>query len=507
MADDNNNIIKLFGFELSRTKKREQGKENDKLPSIVPKTDDDGAGYVTASGSHYGQYIDINGDNAKDNAELIMKYRGVAQHPEVDAAIEDIVNESISGSENESPVTINLDGVETSDKIKKLINEEFDNITGMLNFSDLGHDIFRSWYVDGRLVHHLIVNESNLKAGIQEIRPIDAVKVRKVKEVKYKKDDKTGAKIVDKTEEFYVFQEKNQTQSAVKLTPDSVSYVTSGITDPTKKRVVSFLHKAIKPINQLRMMEDSLVIYRLARAPERRIFYIDVGNLPANKAEQHMKEIQTRYRNKLVYDASTGNLKDDRKHMSMLEDFWLPRREGGRGTEISTLPGGENLGQIDDIVYFQKRLYRSLNVPIGRLEQESQFSLGRSTEISRDEVKFQKFIDRLRRRFSGLFTTILKKQLILKQIITPEDWEQFKNDIQIDFVRDNHFTELKDSEILRERLSTMDQLSQYVGEYFSREWVMKSVMMMSDEDIEQMAKQVEAENSKGGDDDTGNEEY
>ena len=507
MADDNNNIIKLFGFELSRTKKREQGKENDKLPSIVPKTDDDGAGYVTASGSHYGQYIDINGDNAKDNAELIMKYRGVAQHPEVDAAIEDIVNESISGSENESPVTINLDGVETSDKIKKLINEEFDNITGMLNFSDLGHDIFRSWYVDGRLVHHLIVNESNLKAGIQEIRPIDAVKVRKVKEVKYKKDDKTGAKIVDKTEEFYVFQEKNQTQSAVKLTPDSVSYVTSGITDPTKKRVVSYLHKAIKPINQLRMMEDSLVIYRLARAPERRIFYIDVGNLPANKAEQHMKEIQTRYRNKLVYDASTGNLKDDRKHMSMLEDFWLPRREGGRGTEISTLPGGENLGQIDDIVYFQKRLYRSLNVPIGRLEQESQFSLGRSTEISRDEVKFQKFIDRLRRRFSGLFTTILKKQLILKQIITPEDWEQFKNDIQIDFVRDNHFTELKDSEILRERLSTMDQLSQYVGEYFSREWVMKSVMMMSDEDIEQMAKQVEAENSKGGDDDTGNEEY
>ena len=507
MADDNNNIIKLFGFELSRTKKREQGKENDKLPSIVPKTDDDGAGYVTASGSHYGQYIDINGDNAKDNAELIMKYRGVAQHPEVDAAIEDIVNESISGSENEAPVMINLDGVETSDKIKKLINEEFDNITGMLNFSDLGHDIFRSWYVDGRLVHHLVVNESNLKAGIQEIRPIDAVKVRKVKEVKYKKDDKTGAKIVDKTEEFYVFQEKNQTQSAVKLTPDSVSYVTSGITDPTKKRVVSFLHKAIKPINQLRMMEDSLVIYRLARAPERRIFYIDVGNLPANKAEQHMKEIQTRYRNKLVYDASTGNLKDDRKHMSMLEDFWLPRREGGRGTEISTLPGGENLGQIDDIVYFQKRLYRSLNVPIGRLEQESQFSLGRSTEISRDEVKFQKFIDRLRRRFSGLFTTILKKQLILKQIITPEDWEQFKSDIQIDFVRDNHFTELKDSEILRERLSTMDQLSQYVGEYFSREWVMKSVMMMSDEDIEQMAKQVEAENSKGGDDDTGNEEY
>ena len=504
MADDNNSIMKLFGFELSRTKKADPNKENDKLPSIVPKTDDDGAGYVTASGSHYGQYIDINGDNAKDNAEMIMKYRGVATHPEVDAAIEDIVNESISGSENEAPVLINLDGVETSDKIKKLMTEEFDNICGMLNFNELGHDIYRSWYVDGRLVHHLVVNEGNMKAGIQEIRPIDATKIRKVKEVKYKKDNKTGAKVVDKTDEFYVFQEKNQTQSAVKLTPDSVSYVTSGLTDPSRKSVVSYLHKAIKPINQLRMMEDSLVIYRLARAPERRIFYIDVGNLPANKAEQHMKEIQTRYRNKLVYDASTGNLKDDRKHMSMLEDFWLPRREGGRGTEISTLPGGDNLGQIDDIVYFQKRLYRSLNVPIARLEQETQFSLGRSTEISRDEVKFQKFIDRLRKRFSTMFTNILKKQLILKGIITPEDWQSWRNDIQIDFIRDNHFTELKDSELLRERLSTLDQLSQYVGEYFSREWVMKNVMMMSDEDIETMKDQVEAENAKGGSDE---EEY
>ena len=429
-----------------------------------------------------------------------MKYRGVANHPEVDAAIEDIVNESISGSETSSPVELNLDGVETSDKIKKLMVEEFDEICSMLNFSEMGHDIFRSWYIDGRLVHHLVVNESNAKAGIQEIRPIDTPKIRKVKEVKYKKDTQTGAKIVDKTEEFYVFQEKSSTQSAVKISPDAVSYVTSGLTDPSKKRILSYLQKAIKPINQLRMMEDSLVIYRLARAPERRIFYIDVGNLPANKAEQHMKDIMNRYRNKLVYDASTGNLKDDRKHMSMLEDFWLPRREGGRGTEISTLPGGENLGQIDDIVYFQKRLYRSLNVPINRLEQESQFSLGRSTEISRDEVKFQKFIDRLRKRFSGLFTGILKKQLILKGIITDQDWDTWKNDIQIDFVRDNHFTELKDSEILRERLSTLDQVSQYVGEYFSREWVMKNVMMMSDEDIEEMKNQVESENAKGGDD-------
>src|SRR6056300_778187 len=492
MAERDPSILTLFGFEIRRATKQEQEKE--KLPSIVPKTDDDGAGYVTASGSHFGQYIDMEGNEAKDNAELIKKYRGIAEHPEVDAAIEDIVNEAITGSEMESSVELNLDKVEASDKIKKLMLEEFDEICGMVNFSELGHDIFRSWYIDGRLVHHLVVNESALSAGIQEIRMIDATKIRKVKEVKYKKDTKTGAKVVDKTEEFYVFQEKSgNTQNAVKLSPDAVSYVTSGLTDPTKKRVVSYLHKAIKPINQLRMMEDSLVIYRLARAPERRIFYIDVGNMPAGKAETHMKDIMSRYRNKLVYDADTGQLKDDRKHMSMLEDFWLPRKEGGRGTEISTLPGGENLGQIDDIIYFQKRLYRSLNVPINRLEQEAQFSLGRSTEISRDEVKFQKFIDRLRRRFSHLFTGILRKQLILTGVITEQDWDSWKNDIQVDFVRDNHFTELKDAELLRERLGTMDQISQYVGEYFSREWVMKNVMMMSDEDIEEMKAQVEAE--------------
>lgn len=498
MADNNGSIMKLFGFELKRAGKKDPTKENEKTPSIVPKVDDDGAGYVTASGSHYGQYIDINGDNAKDNAELIMKYRGVAQHPEVDAAIEDIINESISGSEMESPVEINLDGVDASDKIKKIMTEEFDDICAMLNFNDLSHDMFRSWYVDGRLVHHIVVNESALSAGIQEIRPIDATKIRKVKEVKYKKDSQTEAKVVDKVDEFYVFQEKGQTSKAVKLSPDSVSYITSGLTDPTKKRVVSYLHKAMKPINQLRMMEDSLVIYRLARAPERRIFYIDVGNLPANKAEAHMKGIMSQYRNKLVYDAQTGNLKDDRKHMSMLEDFWLPRREGGRGTEISTLPGGDNLGQIDDIIYFQKRLYRALNVPVNRLEQESQFSMGRTTEISRDEVKFQKFIDRLRKRFAGLFTGLLRKQLLLKGVCTEQDWEEWKNDIQIDFIRDNHFSELKDAELLRERLVTMDQISAYVGEYFSREWVMKNVMMMSDEDIKQMVDEVEKENAQSG---------
>src|SRR6056300_1402371 len=491
---ENDRSIKLFGFEI----KRAQSDDPTKKPSIVPARDDDGAGYVTASGTHYGQYLNLDGDDAKDNYQMIMKYRGVAQHPEVDAAIEDIVNESVSGSEMESAVDLNLDGIETSDKIKKIMQEEFDGICAMLNFNELGHDIFRSWYIDGRLVHHLVVNESALSAGIQEIRMIDATKIRKVKEVKYKKDTKTGAKVVDKTEEFYVFQEKSgNTQNAVKLSPDAVSYVTSGLTDPTRKRVVSYLHKAIKPINQLRMMEDSLVIYRLARAPERRIFYIDVGNMPKGKAEEYMQNIMAKYRNKLVYDANTGHIKDDRKHMSMLEDFWLPRKEGGRGTEISTLPGGENLGQIDDIIYFQKRLYRSLNVPINRLEQEAQFSLGRSTEISRDEVKFQKFIDRLRRRFSWVFLGILKKQLMLKQIITEQDWEEWKDDIYVDYVKDNHFTELKEMEIYRERASLLNEMTPFVGDYLSKEWILKNVLRLSDEDIKQMKKEIDGEEKSG----------
>ena len=492
MAEQDNSIFKLFGFELKRTS--EQPKEKDKLKSIVAPTDEDGAGYVTASGSHYGQYIDMDGAQAKDNQQLIVKYRGVASHPEVDAAIEDIVNESIVGSEMGISCELNLDDVDAPDNIKKTMTEEFNNIYSMLKFGDLGHDIFRSFYVDGRVYHHLVVNESNMKAGIQEIRTIDAAKIRKVKEVKYRKDQATGAKVVEKVNEFYIYQEKAGQNQGVRLSPDSISYVSSGLLDPSKRQVVSYLHKALKPINQLRMMEDSLVIYRLARAPERRIFYIDVGNMPRNKSEAYMRDIMSRYRNKIVYDSNTGQLKDDRKHMSMLEDFWLPRREGGRGTEISTLPGGENLGQIDDIIYFQKRLYRSLNVPINRLEQEAQFSLGRSTEISRDEVKFQKFIDRLRKRFASLFTGILKKQLILKGVITEQDWDEWKSGIGIDFQRDNHFTELKNAELLQNRLQTLDQGSQYVGEYFSREWVMKNVMMMSDEDIEKMKQEVEAEN-------------
>ena len=353
MAD--NTLFKAFGFEIKRNKKDVKPD----LKSVVPPTDPDGAGYVTSSAGYFGQYVNLDGDNAKDQHQLIMRYRGVSTNAEVDMAIDEIVNESITSSELEMNVQLNLDEIEATTKIKKTMTDEFKNILSMLNFSDLGHDIFRSWYVDGRIFYHLLIDEKNPKQGIKEIRNIDASKIRKVKNIKNKKDPKTGVKIIDTVEEFYIYEEKPGAQNqagAVKFSTDSITCVTSGLLDETKKKVVSHLHKALKPINQLRMLEDSLVIYRLARAPERRIFYIDVGNLPRGKSEQYMKDIMAKYRNKLVYDANTGELKDDRKHMSMLEDFWLPRREGGRGTEISTLPGGDNLGQIDVILYFQKRL-------------------------------------------------------------------------------------------------------------------------------------------------------
>ena len=484
--------LRLFGFEIKRT--NDGLDDPKKKPSIVPARDDDGAGYVTASGMHYGQYVNLDGDESKDNHQLIMQYRGIAMHPEVDQAIEEIINEAIVASEKKQSVDLNMDNLKVSDSIKKQIKEEFDNVYGMLDFNEYGFDIFRRWYVDGRIYHHLVVNESNLKAGIQEIRPIDASKMRKVKQVKKTKDQTTGVDVIEKVDEYYIYQEKPGTQnSGVKLTADSISYVTSGLLNEDRKKIVSYLHKGLKAINQLRMMEDALVIYRLARAPERRVFYIDVGNLPRGKAEQYLKDIMSKYRNKLVYDAKTGEIRDDRKHMSMLEDFWLPRREGGRGTEITSLPGGENLGQIDDIIYFQKKMYRALNVPINRLEQEAQFSLGRSSEITRDELKFQKFINRLRKRFAHLFYGILKKQLILKGIIAENEWNDLKNDILIDYQMDHHFTELKDAEILREKIQTLDQVSNYVGEYFSKEWVMKNVLHLNDEDVETMQQQISGE--------------
>ena len=372
------------------------------------------------------------------------------------------------------------------------MTEEFDHVINMLNMNWYGHDIFRRWYVDGRLYYHKIIDEKNPKNGLLELRPIDPTKIRKVRELKKEKDPKTGAEIITGATEYFIFQNDSLGTKAqgLKIAKDAITYVTSGLLDPSRKRILSHLHKALKPVNQLRMMEDSLVIYRLARAPERRIFYIDVGNLPKGKAEEYLRNIMAKYRNKMVYDAETGDMKDDKKHMSMLEDFWLPRREGGRGTEISTLPGGENLGQIDDIEYFRKKLYKSLNVPSGRLEQENQFSLGRSTEISRDELKFQKFINRLRKKFSALFIDILKTQLILKGVVTEEEWESIRSDISIDFLKDNHFSELKDAELIRERLATLREVDEYAGRYYSVEWIRKNILMQTDEEIEDIIAQI-----------------
>jgi len=482
-------MAEFFGFEINR----KNGKQAEPV-SIVPSTDADGAGVIN-SGGHFGAYLDLDADKAQNEVDQILKYRDIASQPECDAAVEDIVNEAIVGDHNEAPVNIILDKLDISDKIKATVREEFDTVLKLLQFNSYGHDIFRKWYIDGRLPYHIIINDSNPKAGIKELRYIDPLQLRKIKEVEEKQDPKTGAKLIVKQEEYFLFQDKkmNMADQGIKIHPDAIIYCTSGMLDAGRKRILSYLQKAIKPVNQLRMMEDSLVIYRISRAPERRIFYIDVGNLPKGKAEEYLRNIMNQYRNKLVYDAATGDIKDDKKHMSMLEDFFLPRREGGRGTEISTLPGGENLGQIDDIIYFQKKLYRALNVPINRLEQESTFALGRSTEISRDEVKFKKFIDRIRKRFSDVFMQTLKTQLLLKGIITVKDWDNWKENIVFDFIEDNYFSELKEAEIVRERFELIASVDEYVGKYISNEWVRKNILRQTDEDILAIDKQIEGE--------------
>lgn len=489
-------MAEFFGFEIKR-----KGGEAPIRPSFVPNTDEDGTGVIQAGG-HFGAYLDLDGDKAKSEIDLIFKYRDVATQPECDAAIEDIVNEAIVGDHDDVPVRLVLDEVETSDKIKEVITNEFQTVLGLLNFNSYAHDIFRRWYVDGRLPYHIIIDKENAKGGIKELRYIDPTKLRKVKEIEEEQDPNTGASIIKKQKEYFLFQDNKagQNNQGLKIHPDAIAYCTSGVLDSGRKRILSYLQKAMKPVNQLRMMEDSLVIYRISRAPERRIFYIDVGNLPKGKAEEYLKNIMGQYRNKMIYDAKTGAIKDDKKHMSMLEDFFLPRREGGRGTEISTLPGGENLGQIDDIVYFQKKLYRSLNVPVNRLDQEAQFSLGRSSEITRDEVKFKKFIDRLRKRFSDLFMQLLKTQLILKGVITKQDWEDWKNSITFDFIEDNYFAELKEAEIWRERFEMLATLDEYVGKYISNEWVRKKVLRFTDEDIKDIQKQIDDEEKSGEND-------
>ena len=496
--------MEFFGYELK--KKKDDVSNNDtskekakKLASFVPSTDNDGIA-VLNTGGRFGTYVDLSGDFAKSETDLIFKYRDAASQPECDAAVEDIVNEAIVGDYDRNPVDIVLDGVkDVSDSIKKEITKEFDEVLTLLQFNSYGHDIFRKWYVDGRLPYHMIIDPSNPKKGILELRYVDPAYLKKVKEVKEEIDQKTGAKLIVNEEEYFIYQSATlaTTSTGIKITKDSIAYCTSGLLDSGRKNVLSYLHKAIKPVNNLRMMEDALVIYRMSRAPERRIFYIDVGNLPKGKAEEYVQSLMNKYRNKIVYDASTGNLKDEKKHMSMLEDFWLPRREGGKGTEISTLPGGENLGQIDDIVYFQKKLYRALNVPLNRLEQDGSFTLGRASEISRDEVKFKKFIDRLRKRFSDIFNQLLKTQLILKGIVTEDDWEKIRDNLSYDFIEDNYFSELKEAEILRERLDMLRTVNDYLGTYYSSEWIRKNILQQSEEEMKEMDSQIEEEIKSG----------
>ena len=486
-------MAELFGFTIQRASKDSGGGRTFSVPPS-----DDGTIDV-AGGGFFGQILDTDGRERTD-LDLIRRYRDIAQQAECDTAIEDIVNEGIVSNQNDQAIEISLDRLRYPDKIKRKIRAEFDEVLRLLFFEQKGHDIFRRWYVDGRVFFHKIIDTKNPRKGITELRYIDPTKIKKVREVKKDRDNKSGIDMVEKINEYYIYNEKGLASAGttgsnqgLKISADSITYVPSGLIDGNSGRVLSYLHKAIKPVNQLRMIEDALVIYRISRAPERRIFYIDVGNLPKIKAEQYLKDVMNRYRNKLVYDATTGEIRDDRNHMSMLEDFWLPRREGGRGTEITTLPGGSNLGEIDDITYFQRKLYRSLNVPISRLESESGFSLGRSTEITRDELKFTKFVQRIRKKFSPLFTDVLKTQLLLKGVIAPEDWPVIQEHIQYDFLADGHFAELKDAELLENRLNALQNVEAYVGTFFSKEYVLKKVLRMNDTEIQEMRDQIKKE--------------
>ena len=505
-------MAKLFGFSIEDTEPLSPN-----AVSPVPPNQEDGNDHYLSSG-FFGQYVDIEGVY-RTEFDLIKRYREMALHPEADSAIEDIVNEALVSDSNDQPVQINLDHLNASDGIKKKVRENFKFILDLLDFDKKAHEIYRNWYVDGRLFYHKIIDLKNPEAGIQELRYIDAMKIRYVRQEKKKKGDKFGNSITGlntgnpqdyefpELEEYYVYTPKQVYPSqspaamggkgAIKMAPDSITYCTSGLVDRNKGSTLSYLHKAIKSLNQLRMIEDSLVIYRLSRAPERRIFYIDVGNLPKVKAEQYLRDVMMRYRNKLVYNADTGEIRDDKKYMSMLEDFWLPRREGGRGTEISTLPGGQNLGEITDIEYFKKKLYRSLNVPTSRMDGEGGFNLGRSSEILRDEVKFSKFVGRLRKRFSRMFNDMLRTQLLLTNVITPEDWEIMSEHIQYDFLYDNHFTELKETELLNERLASLATVEPYIGKYYSNDWVRRNVLRQTDEEIKEEDEKIEDEIADG----------
>jgi len=507
--------MELFGYEIKkRLDNTTPEAEKKDLKSFVQKYDDEGIQTV-AAGGYYGQYYDIDGTSVTSDKELILKYRGAAEQPECDSAIDDIVNEAIASGEIGAPVEINLDDLNYEEDIKEKIRNEFGTIVKLLEFNEHGSDLFRRWYIDGKIYFHIVVDSNNPKEGIQELRFVDPIFMRKVREIKTETDRMTGAVIDETSDEYFIYSEEEggtygsasqsgQTSTGLKVAKEAMLYVTSGIMDASRTKVMSHLHKSIKLVNQLRMLEDALVIYRISRAPERRIFYIDVGNLPKGKAEEYVRNMMSQYRNKIVYDTASGEVRDDRRHKSMLEDFWLPRREGGRGTEITTLPGGENLGQIDDILFFQKKLYKSLNVPLSRLESDTGFNVGRATEINREEVKFQKFIDRLRQRFSYVFMDALKTQLMLKGIIQESDWDIIKEDISVDFITDNSFAILKDFEVLKDRIDMAQQVESLVEQgLYSKEWVRKNILGQTEDDIEQMDKQIadEKPDAPGGEED------
>ena len=508
-------MAKLFGFKLPDTGKTSAKKA---VVSPVPSNEEDKSDFYISSG-FYGQYVDIEGVY-KNEQDLVRRYREMCLHPECDSAIEDVVNEAIVSDLDDSPVEIELSNLNASDKLKDIIRKEFKHIKSLIGFDKKCHEIFRTWYIDGRVYYHKVIDLKNPQEGIQEVRYIDPLKIRLIRKQEKlgpnyqspimtdKKNDELKAFEAPKIEEYYLYDPNAQSKNTgmipargdsktVKIAKDAITYVTSGLVDRNKQTVLSYLHKAIKALNQLRMVEDSLVIYRLSRAPERRIFYIDVGNLPKIKAEQYLRDVMNRYRNKLVYNADTGEIRDDRKYMAMLEDFWLPRREGGRGTEISTLPGGQNLGELNDIEYFQTKLYKSLNVPSSRLDSQGGFNMGRSSEILRDELKFTKFVGRLRKRFSGIFTDMLKTQLILKNIVTPDDWDHLEEHIQYDYLYDNHFSDLKESELLQEKLGVLAAMEPYMGRYFSAAYVRNKVLKQTEDEIKEIDAQIDKEIEEG----------
>ena len=491
--------FELLGWKIERNK----DKTEDLTPAIVAKEEDGSLEInsgVVGAGQSFGSYVDFEG-KTKNEAQLITKYRSLSAQPEPDSAIQDIVNEAITIDCEGVPVSIMLDKIETlDDVIKDKIRKEFNYLLSILNFSNEGYEIFRRWYIDGRLYHHLLIDKKSPRRGIRQIRYIDPRKIKKVREAVKEKDPRTGAEIIKGYIIYYLFNKEgfiNSTEMGAKLSKDSVIYTNSGIFDESNKTVLSNLHKSIKPINQLRMLEDAVVIYRLSRAPERRVFYIDVGNLPKIKAEQHLRDMMVRYKNKIVYDANTGEVKDDRQYVNMLEDFWLPRREGGRGTEIDTLNSGQNLGEMEDVDYFRKRLYKSLNVPISRTDSENSFNIGRSTEVTRDEVKFTKFIKRLRNRFSILFDELLEVHLALRGVMRRNDFQKIKQLISYEFAEDNHFSELKKSEILRERIGLLSEVDAFVGKYFSMEYARKNILRMSEEEVEIEKKRIKEEKASG----------